>query len=86
MSYLHNFLILLWILNQLITIENMKHSSIAIILIVAALALGIAVVVKGIILPALEVEARRCSTSWAFNANQGRRFGHWWYIDDYDNE
>jgi len=41
----------------------MKHSSITIILIVAALALGIAVVVKGIILPALEVEARGCSTS-----------------------
>jgi hypothetical protein len=54
----------------------LTHSPMANVLIVLAVALGVIVVVDMVVLPAIEAYARGCNRSIAFNASQGRCFGH----------
>jgi hypothetical protein len=53
-----------------------QETTLAIIAIVAALGLLGIIVVESINIPQQQADARGCTTSKAFNASQGRCFGH----------
>ena len=54
----------------------MNETTLVVIAIVAALGLLGVVVVESIIIPQQQAEARGCNNGIAFNASQGRCFGH----------
>ena len=54
----------------------LTHSPMANIFIILAIALGVVVVVDGIILPIIQAYAAGCKNGIAFNASKGRCFGH----------